>query len=209
MTLVKICGITNLEDAKQAVTSGADMLGFNFYEKSPRYIAPDSARHIIDTIVGTAKSVGVFVNEQPARLLQITVDSFIDIVQFHGNETGDDLDLIRDNFSLDVIKALRTSADMAQTHFEDYGEAAFLLDGYSPGKYGGTGTVADWEAARLVVEKGHTVYLAGGLNPENVADAVRYVRPYAVDVASGVESSPGKKDPKKVAAFILAAKEAL
>jgi phosphoribosylanthranilate isomerase len=208
MTLVKICGITNLEDALLSVELGADMLGFNFYEKSPRYIAPRSARNIIDKIGTRARSVGVFVNEENERLLRITVDSYIDLVQFHGNEAQYALDLIRNNLGLEVIKALRIHDGLSQDP-GDFGEASFLVDGYAPGRYGGTGTVADWESARLIVTKGYRVYLAGGLTGENVTDAIKHVRPYAVDVASGVESSPGKKDPSKVAAFIKAAKEAV
>ena len=208
MTKVKICGITNLEDAGRAVQLGADMLGFNFYEKSPRYVSPGSVRNIIDKIGYKARAVGVFVNEENERLLQITIDADVSLVQFHGDETEYPLDLIRDNLGLEVIKALRVHDGLTQdpAHF---GKASFLVDGCSPGRYGGTGTLADWEAARQLVSKGYSIYLAGGLNPDNVADAIRQVRPYAVDVASGVESSPGKKDPKKLEAFIKAAKEAI
>ncbi len=208
MTKVKICGITNLEDALSAVDLGADMLGFNFYEKSPRYIAPGSARHIVERLGGKVTSVGVFVNEPNEQLFQVTVKSLVDIVQFHGDEKDHDLDLIRINLGLGVIKALRTSDNSLEDLVAGYGETSFLIDGYLPEKYGGTGTVANWTAARGLVDLGHTVYLAGGLTPVNVADAVKTVRPYAVDVAGGVESSPGKKDPNKVEAFIRNAKNA-
>ena len=146
MTKVKICGITNLEDAGRAVQLGADMLGFNFYEKSPRYVSPGTVRNIIDKIGYKARAVGVFVNEENERLLQITIDAEVSLVQFHGDETEYALDLIRGNLGLEVIKALRVHDGLTQdpAHF---GKASFLVDGCSPGRYGGTGTLADWETA--------------------------------------------------------------
>jgi phosphoribosylanthranilate isomerase len=208
VTKVKICGITNLEDAKLAVQFGADMLGFNFYEKSPRYIATDAARNIIEKIGNKALPVGVFVNEENGRLNRITRDSDVKAVQFHGDETESAVELVRKTLGLEVIKALRFR-DGLSPHPTAFGDVSFLVDGYSHDVYGGSGTVADWDAARNLVKHGYRIYLAGGLNPENVADAIKHVRPYAVDVASGVESSPGKKDPAKLAAFIKAAKEAI
>ena len=219
MTLVKICGITNSEDARLAVECGADLLGFNFYQRSPRYIAPGAARDIEVKLRSqfAFRTLGVFVNESLESLLQITVRSNIDAIQLHGDETIAYFEQAHDYSSLAVVKAFRVDADatvhkVAQYWRQDVGELyelmGVLLDGYSPAVYGGSGEVADWEFARLVSNNIPRVYLAGGLTPENVADAIRAVRPYAVDVASGVESSPGKKDPKKLEAFIKNAKNA-
>lgn len=219
MVKVKICGITNLEDARIAVENGADFLGFNFYHGSPRYIAPGAARDIATKLDSqfAVRTFGVFVNEPLERLLEITVDSNIDAIQLHGDETIAYSEQAHNNSSLAVVKAFRVNAAITEEKVnvfwkhdveEFYDLAGVLLDGYSPAAYGGSGEVSDWEFARLISINLPRVYLAGGLNPDNVADAVRTVRPYAVDVASGVESSPGKKDPKKLEAFIRNAKNA-
>lgn len=208
MTKVKICGITNLEDAQHAVACGADMLGFNFYERSPRYVEPHLARDIVSALPDKLGKVGIFVNMEEYR-----VDEFIDLigltaVQMHGDEDRSFVNELRKYTDLTLIKALRVNKDFRVSSVAEYGANAILLDSYSADGYGGTGSVFDWTTARAVRTLVPTLYLAGGLNPENVADAIRQVRPYAVDVASGVESSPGKKDPKKVEAFIRNAKNA-
>lgn len=219
MTLVKICGITNLEDALVAVEHGADLLGFNFYQRSPRYIAPGDARDIESKLrpQHQFRTVGVFVNEPMESILEIAIDSNIDAIQLHGDETIAYFEQAHSNSGLAVVKALRVGKNLSVKEVENYwsreiGEfndlVGVLLDGYSPAGYGGFGEVADWEFARQVSTAIPRVYLAGGLNPENVADAIRTVRPYAVDVASGVESSPGKKDPGRLEAFIRNAKSA-
>jgi phosphoribosylanthranilate isomerase len=216
---VKICGITNLEDARLAVENGADLLGFNFYQRSPRYIAPGAARDIESKLRSefAFRTFGVFVNEPLESVLQITVDSNVDAIQLHGDETVAYFEQAHDYSSLAVVKAFRVNDETTEQKVSEYWRpylkefydlAGVLLDGYSPAVYGGSGEVADWDLARRLSADIPRVYLAGGLNPENVADAVRMVRPYAVDVASGVESSPGQKDPKKLEAFIKNAKNA-
>lgn len=219
MTLVKICGITNLEDARLAVEFGADLLGFNFYERSPRYIAPGAARDIVTKlrIRYSFRTFGVFVNEPLEDLLGIAVDSNIDAIQLHGDESVAYFEQAHEYSSLAVVKAFRVNKGLSIEDVKEYwndevGEfydlAGVLLDGYSPAVYGGSGEVADWEFAKRASLGTQRVYLAGGLTPENVADAVRTARPFAVDVASGVESSPGKKDRQKMEAFIRNAKNA-
>ena len=219
MTLVKICGITNLDDAHQAVEYGADILGFNFYSSSPRYIAPGTAKHIDERIRAKAavKTVGVFVNEQLDRVLETAILANIDFIQLHGDESPNYVENVRDNSGLGIIKAFRVNEQLRIADLKEYPltselydeMSGILLDAYSPSVYGGSGLVVDWEFAMAAANDLFRVYLAGGLNPENVRQAIERVRPFAVDVASGVESSPGKKDPKKVAAFIRAAKEAI
>ena len=208
MTLVKICGITNLEDARHAVECGADMLGFNFYSKSPRYISPESARSIIDDVRDKVQTVGVFVNEEIYQIYEATLASKIKTIQLHGDESIDCELEIMVWTGLDVIKAIRTSVPFDERWLDSEYDASILIDSGSPGLFGGTGEKADWTKAKEIASENPHVYLAGGLDCYNVADAIRIVRPYAVDVASGVESSPGKKDPSKVAAFIDAVRKA-
>lgn len=207
-TKVKICGITDLRDAVDAIEGGADFLGFNFVEASPRYIAPIAAAEIIDEIKGQILSVGVFANQPIDHVISVSVETSIDIVQFHGDEPAGELQMIRDNLRLDCVKAFRMSSDFDGSRLAGYQFAGILIDAYSPKAIGGTGELADWKRARAIAATNSRVFLAGGLDPDNVADAVRFVRPYAVDVASGVESAPGKKDPRKVEEFIRNAKKA-
>jgi phosphoribosylanthranilate isomerase len=207
MTKVKICGITNLEDALLSIEYGADQLGFNFYEKSPRYISPSAARQIIDKLGIGVATVGVFVNEFIEDVIRVAVDSKIDVIQLHGSESVQYVADIHSRSGLDVIKAFRVRPDLTKHNIDEFEATAVLLDGYTPGIYGGTGKIADWEFARIMAADSK-VYLAGGLNHENVEAAVESVRPFAVDVASGVESSPGTKDAKKVKRFIEAVRKA-
>lgn len=202
---VKICGITNLEDARHASLCGADALGFVFYAGSPRFVDPDLVRRIIADLPPLVTTVGLFVNEAPVRIREVADFCGLDTVQLHGDEQPDQCSYP----SCRVIKALRLQRQMNSSNiFSAYQVSALLLDAYAPGQFGGTGHQCDWAQAGLVAAQ-HRVILAGGLNPENVAEAVRQVRPYGVDVSSGVEHKPGQKDPEKVARFILAAKEAL
>lgn len=207
MTKVKICGITNLEDALLSIEYGADQLGFNFYEKSPRYISPAAAGHIIDKLGGRVTTVGVFVNELIEDVIRVAADSNIDVIQLHGGESVQYVANTSSWSGLEVIKAFRIRPDLTKHHIDEFEATATLLDGYSPGVYGGTGQMADWEFARIVAADSK-VYLAGGLNPENVEAAIETVRPFAVDVASGVESSPGRKAGEKVKRFIGAVRKA-
>jgi len=209
MVRVKICGITKLEDAMHAWDCGADEIGFNFYRGSKRYVAPETAREIVDK-TGKTEYVGVFVNEPVESLLEIAEFVGLDRIQLHGDEDKEYLTKITDNTDAKLIKAFRVGPNFKIDDAVDWMVHFRLFDSRSSGNYGGTGETFDWEkfGPRIFSRFPADAYLAGGLNPYNVADAIRLVRPYAVDVASGVESSPGKKDPKKVEAFITNAKNA-
>ncbi len=200
----KICGITRLEDALHAASCGVDALGFVFYDKSPRYIAPDAAARIIAQLPPFVSAVGLFVNETP-ELIRSTADlCALDLIQLHGDETPEHCHLP----PYRVVKALRVKDASSLAQAESYPVNALLLDAWSPAAYGGTGERFNWELAREMAAK-KPVILAGGLCPENVAEAVSAVAPYALDVSSGVESSPGIKDPQRVQAFIENARRAM
>lgn len=201
---VKICGITNTEDADHAVECGADALGFVFFAESPRCVTPEQACRIIETLPGEVTTVGLFVNEA-AETITKTIDAAgIDLVQLHGDESPE--------FCRELghphIKALRVRDTASLADWGQYPSAAILLDAWHPEKFGGTGNRCDWALAADLAAR-TTIVLAGGLSPDNIADAVTIVKPYAVDVSSGVELKPGKKDPEKVAAFIARARERL
>ena len=209
MTKVKICGITNLEDARHAVECGADALGFNFYEKSPRYITAKTAAAIIARLPDGVEMIGVFVNEEIDRTIDTAGIAGLDAIQLHGDETPEFVSEIAAKTGLAVIKALRVSPTFDISDVAKYETDAILLDAFSVNQHGGTGKVFDWEIARAISETGRKLYLAGGLSTENVADAIMAVRPYAVDASSLLEISLGRKDHDKVAAFIAAAKETI
>lgn len=199
---VKICGITNRDDALHAAACGADALGFVFYPASPRCVTPAAVEAITAELPPFVTRVGLFVNESPARIRAIVARCGLDAVQLHGDEPPQDCLLA----PLRVVKGVRPAAGAQLGDWDSYQVSALLVDAAVPGVYGGTGERADWNlAARLAARR--RVILAGGLKVENVADAIRAVRPYGVDVASGVEREPGKKNPDKVAAFIRAARE--
>jgi len=199
MVRVKICGITNWHDAKTACDLGATALGFNFYEKSPRVLAPAVAWKIIPRLAKDIESVGVFVNWSAEAIIALGCAIRLDAVQLHGNEVPTVVRECARHFR--VTKALQVGAGFQLKRLRSYPEAwAFLFDAAATGQYGGTGKRTDWTVARRAA-KSHRIILAGGLTPENVAEAIRTVQPYAVDVASGVESKPGKKDPGKLRAF--------
>lgn len=208
MTRTKICGITNFEDAKLSASAGADSIGFNFYVMSPRFIDPSAAGTIIEKLPAGISTVGVFVNESIDGILNAVCRAGIDTIQLHGDEEPEFVSELRGRTNLMIMKAVRLASDSDRSRLSSYAADALLVDVYDPQNYGGTGKVADWNAAAEIREKFGCVYLAGGLNPENVGEAIRKVRPYAVDAASGLESSKGKKDPEKVAAFIRNAKNA-
>lgn len=208
MTKVKICGITNLEDALLAVEAGADALGFNFYRPSPRYVSSQNAGRMIERIKGDVIKLGVFVNSPVDEVVSICGESRLDVIQLHGDESGEFLDAVRHRTGLKVMKAIRIGDKVepgfpAELHADHY-----LLDSRSD-SYGGSGKGFDWEIARRFKSIVPEFFLAGGLTPDNVADAVRKVRPFGVDVSSGVEVAPGKKDREKLFAFIKNAKTAL
>ncbi len=203
MTKVKICGITNVEDALHAVEAGADALGFVFYDKSPRFVTPHLVRQIVAQLPPFVTTVGLFVNEPVARIRRTMADARLDVVQLHGDEVPADC-LVEPHR---VIKALRVRDATSLEGADRYQVSALLLDAWSEEHYGGTGLSFDWQLATEAAGR-RPLILAGGLNPGNVIDAVRQVRPYAVDVSSGVEERPGKKNHQKVTEFISRARYA-
>lgn len=198
MTKVKICGITRLEDALAACEAGADALGFNFApeaRRNNRYIAPEDARRIVAQLPPLVMAVAVCVNETTERLLEYL--EFVDRVQLHGEETPEQCAPVAHR----AIKVFRAGADFDPQAMLAYPTAAFMLDAQATAR-GGTGITCDWDMARRAADLGRPLILAGGLTPENVADAIRTVRPYAVDTASGVESATGIKDHERIRRFI-------
>lgn len=205
MALVKICGITNTEDALAAVEAGADLLGFNFYLKSPRHVSPREARRIVEALPASVARVGVFVNEdEPETIGRAVSESRVGAAQLHGDETPEFCARLG-GFS--VIKALRVGRGFSVEQAALYKTDAVLLDAYVKDAWGGTGQTFDWSFARRTREVVAKLYLAGGLTPENVAEAVRAVRPFAVDVCSGVETSPGRKSFRLMRSFVEAVRE--
>jgi phosphoribosylanthranilate isomerase len=199
---VKICGITRLEDALAAAKAGADSIGLNFYAKSPRRIDPARAAEIVRALPEGVEAVGVFVNEPPERVNALAEQAALHMVQLHGDESPEDAERVH----LPVIKALRLRGEEDIAAAERYKVDLYLLD--TPSEiFGGTGQTHDWLLAAKACRR-LRAFLAGGLTPDNVAEAVRAVNPYGVDVAGGVESAPGIKDPARIAAFIQAAREA-
>ena len=206
MILVKSCGITNWPDATAACDAGANMLGFNFYEKSLRRVSTVEAATIRAKLPSGVQAVGLFVNAKPAEINSLHAFVRFTAAQLHGDETPTVVSEV--TRTVPVIKAFRVAADFPLSTLDKYHDAfAFLLDGSRSGQFGGTGTSADWNVARRAVPA-HRIILAGGLTPENVGAAIRSVRPYAVDVASGVESKPGKKDHMRLKEFIEEARRA-
>jgi phosphoribosylanthranilate isomerase len=201
MVKVKICGITNWADARKSVEAGAHFLGFNFYRKSPRYITPALAGQIIKRLPKGIKTVGVFVNETEENILATAEIAGLHQVQLHGDESADMVARLRRGFP--VIKALRVDRRIEASLLDFANADALLLDAADGNKFGGTGTAFDWNVIRGASVK-TKLFLAGGLTPENIVEAIRIGRPYAVDVCSGVEARPGKKDPKRVTAFMRA-----
>lgn len=198
MVRVKICGITNLEDALLAADLGAHALGFIFYPKSPRLVRPEVARDIIKNLPPFVLTVGVFVDEEAGLVREMAETVGLDWVQLHGQESHE----YCRSLGRRVIKGFRVKGEEILGELREYKGAvqAFLLDAYKPGTPGGTGKTFDWEIARQAGKIG-PIILAGGLVPENVAQAVLTARPAAVDVASGVEAAPGKKDPERLRKF--------
>jgi phosphoribosylanthranilate isomerase len=197
MIKIKICGITNVEDALLAVDLGADALGFMFYKESKRNIRPHEAHKIISKLPPFITTVGVFVNQEPNEIRNTQEEAGFDIVQLHGDESPD----FCKNFGRRIIKAIRVKDGTSLKEVESYPAGTVLFDTYSEESYGGTGKSFKWEILRDF----HTskrIILSGGLSPENVAQAIGIVNPYGVDVSSGVEEYPGKKSPEKLKKFI-------
>jgi phosphoribosylanthranilate isomerase len=204
MVKVKICGITSLEDALTSIEAGADAVGFVFYPLSPRHIFPEQAADIIRCLPSFVQTVGLFVNEEQSVVNSTADQCGLDIVQLHGKETPEYCEYVRRR----VIKAFRVKDITTLDSLVQYHVSGYLLDAWSPLALGGTGKTFNWEIASEASNRGHRVILAGGLTPDNVAEAVRLVTPYAVDVSSGVECSPGRKDADKIRTFIIQARQA-
>jgi len=198
---VKICGVTNVEDARFALECGADAIGLNFYERSPRFITMERAQEIVSKLPEHKSKIGVFVNASRKRILEVIKTVNLSAVQLVGQHGPDDLV----NFESSVIKVFRVYPGFDVEVLRNYIIDAFLLDTYQDETYGGTGKTFDWNVAIKAKEYGKVI-LSGGLNPENIEDAVKYVQPYGVDVSSGVELRPGRKDPKKIRDFIARAR---
>ena len=194
----KICGITNLEDARAAIELGADALGFNFYRKSPRYIEPERARSLIEALPPLVSTVGVFVDvRSPGQVVEIARAAGLGTVQLHGSESPDYARQIR---PLPVFKAFGVGPRLELDRISAYPVQAFLLDTAGGALPGGTGKAFDWDLA-LAAKRFGRVILAGGLNPDNVYEAICRVQPYGIDVCSGIEREPGRKDYRKMTAL--------
>jgi phosphoribosylanthranilate isomerase len=203
MTLVKICGITNLEDAFASVSAGADALGFNFYRASPRYIQPSAARRIIDQLPRHVLNVGVFVNEStPEAVREIAAQAGVTAFQLHGDESPEYCAALADSY---VIKAISASA-LRDDEIQTYQVTAIMLDAGDKRMRGGTGRTFDWSVASKLVKLVPKLFLAGGLSPDNVDEAIRQVRPFAIDACSALEHAPGRKDHDRLRAFIKKAR---
>ena len=201
---VKICGITNIDDAMAAVSVGADALGFVFFQGSPRYISPDAAAAIIRKLPSFVMTIGVFVDEKPDQIEMIIASTGLDVIQLHGDEPPEMC-----AFSRRIIKAIRVKSLASLdpvVHYRDK-VSAFLLDTFSPNSFGGTGQKFNWDIATHAKQFGRII-LSGGLTPDNIIEAVKQVEPYGVDVSSGVELRKGKKDHLKMRLFIERAKTA-
>lgn len=190
---VKICGITNLEDAQAAVEMGADILGFNFYPPSPRYIEIDKAIKIISRLPGFVDTGGVFVNANRPDIRELTDAGLLNWVQFHGDETPEFCSQFN-AWNLHTIKAIRVRSAEDIEQAQEYETFSLLFDAFDPNRYGGTGKTFDWT---LLKKYPRRVFLAGGINPDNVLDALK-IGIYGIDICSGIESEPGKKDHAKM-----------
>ena len=205
MTFIKICGITNVDDALAAVTAGADALGFNFYKPSPRYVTPQNAREIIAKLPMSVLTVGVFVNEDsPKSVLNIANEAGITALQLHGDESASYCrELAKDRY---VIKSLAVANDFDLQTVAAYKVEAIMLDTKHFALRGGTGEVFDWSIAREVNQVVPKLFLAGGLSPDNIKEAIETVRPYAIDACSALEDSPGRKNHERMRNFVETAR---
>ena len=199
MTKIKICGITNKPDALKAVQLEADMLGFVFYKKSKRYVEPRIAEDIINELPPSVAKVGVFVDEDAKMVMNIAQDASLDTLQFHGSETPEYCNAFKDSYK--VIKAFRLKDKGDLKGINKYDTDLYLLDTYMEYSSGGTGKAFDWKMLEDF-ELLRPIILSGGLTPDNVASAIKDIAPYGVDVSTGVESAPGKKDHILMAKFI-------
>ena len=202
---VKICGITSEADALAAAEAGADAIGLMFYEGSPRHVTLEQAKAISAALPQHVMRVGVFVNAEEAFVHQALTECMLNILQFHGDETPEECS----RYPVMTLKAFRVQGEETLAELEAYPSAGYLLDAYVKDALGGTGATFNWDLAVRAQEFGKPIFLAGGLTPENVVEAVRKVQPFGVDVSSGVESEPGRKDAEQMRTFVAAAKGAL
>ena len=208
MTLVKICGITNLDDALATADAGADALGFNFYPHSPRYITPEVARIIVDRLLAdypNLLTVGVFVNESLDAIKKIAAVAGVSALQLHGGESPEYCKALKGYY---LIKVFSAGDKFAPETVLDYDVKAIMLDAVDREKFGGTGKLSNWSVARETRELFPKLFLAGGLSAENVGEAINLVNPYAVDACSRLESVPGRKDHGRVRDFVAAVRAA-
>jgi len=202
---VKICGITSEADALAAAEAGADAIGLMFYEGSPRHVTLEQAKAISAALPPHVMRVGVFVNAEEAFVHQALTECILNILQFHGDETPEECS----RYPVMTLKAFRVQGEETLAELEAYPSAGYLLDAYVKDALGGTGATFNWDLAVRAQEFGKPIFLAGGMTPENVAEAVRKVQPFGVDVSSGVEIEPGRKDAEQMRTFVAAAKGAL
>jgi phosphoribosylanthranilate isomerase len=203
---IKICGVTNANDARACVELGADMIGFNFYRKSPRYVEPTIVRRIVDALPARICAVGVFVDANSAEVRKLAKTAGVRCVQLHGRITPESCgELARE---LRVIRALSTDTRFEPKHTAAFPHCDVLIDAYHPELRGGTGQTCDWSAARAAMRYTRFLILSGGLNARNVGQAIVAVTPNAVDVCSGIESVPGVKDHRKLEQFMSAVRAA-
>ena len=202
---VKICGITSEADALAAAEAGADAIGLMFYEDSPRHVTLEQAKAISAALPQHVMRVGVFVNAEEAFVHQALTECMLNILQFHGDETPEECS----RYPVMTLKAFRVQGEETLAQLEAYPSAGYLLDAYVKDALGGTGATFNWDLAVRAQEFGKPIFLAGGLTPENVVEAVRKVQPFGVDVSSGVEIEPGRKDAEQMRTFVAAAKGAL
>jgi phosphoribosylanthranilate isomerase len=200
MTLIKICGITNIDDARAAIDAGADALGFNFYKPSPRYISPENAREIIEQLPTSVLTVGVFVNEDMQSLTGIANTTGISALQLHGDESPSYCRALAVNY--EVIKTLAVSGNFDTQTVQAYEVQAVMLDTRDNTLRGGTGRAFDWSIASRVNQLVPRLFLAGGLSPENIEEAIKIVRPFAVDACSALEDRPGRKNKERMRTFV-------
>lgn len=199
---VKICGLTNLDDVMDAIELGADLLGFNFWPDSKRYLQPMEYIKIAKEIPSNVQKVGVFVNADQKLVTDFAIEGELDLLQFHGDERAD----YCNSFARPFIKALRPKVESDLEQLSDFEADYFLIDSNVTGTYGGSGVTANWDLARKAKEWGKPIFLAGGLKSDNIEMAIASVKPYGVDVSSGIELRPGKKDYHDMDEFIKKAK---
>jgi len=205
-TQIKICGVTNTNDARACVELGADMIGFNFYPASPRYIEPAIVRQIVDALPTRICAVGVFVDADPEQIRKLAKTAGFRCVQLHGHTTPESCSELAREFR--VIRALSTDVQFQPEHIAPFPDCDVLIDAYHPELRGGTGQTCDWSAARAAMRYTRFLILSGGLTARNVGSAIAAVAPHAVDVCSGIESAPGVKDHRALEEFISAVRAA-